>query len=102
MAGYVKVATTQDVAPGRAKMVAAGGRQIALFNVDGSFHAIDGICPHRGAPLSDGEIDGTRVTCPWHGATFDVTTGAVLCPPASRGVARYSVRITGDDVEVEL
>jgi nitrite reductase/ring-hydroxylating ferredoxin subunit len=102
MSEFVKVATTEDVAPGRAKMVAAGGRQIALFNVDGAFHAIDGICPHRGAPLSDGEIAGNNVTCPWHGATFDVTTGAVLCPPASKGVARYNVRVAGNDVEVEV
>jgi nitrite reductase/ring-hydroxylating ferredoxin subunit len=102
MADYVKVAASQDVPPGRAKMIEAGGRQIALFNVDGAFHAIDGICPHRGAPLSDGEVDGTSVTCPWHGATFDLTTGAVLCPPASKGVTRYNVRLTGNDVEIEL
>jgi nitrite reductase (NADH) small subunit len=102
MSRYMKVATTQDVAPGRAKMVEADGKCLALFNVDGAFHAIDGVCPHRGAPLSDGEIAGTQVTCPWHGATFDVTTGAVLGPPASREVARYNVRVTGADIEVEI
>lgn len=102
MAGFVRVASTQEIAPGGARMVEAGGRSIALFNIDGTFHAIDGICPHRGAPLSDGEITGTQVTCPWHGATFDLTTGAVVCPPASRGVTRYNVRVSGADVEIEI
>src|SRR5437867_12604628 len=102
MAGYVKVATTQDVAPGRCRMVEVAGRKIALFNVDGSFHAIDDTCAHRGGPLSQGDLAGKEVTCPWHGATFDVTTGAVLGPPAAQGVARYNVKVTGSDVEVEV
>jgi nitrite reductase (NADH) small subunit len=53
----------------------AGDRIVALFNVEGKFYALDGICPHQGGPLGKGFLDGCIVTCPWHGFQFDVTTG---------------------------
>jgi 3-phenylpropionate/trans-cinnamate dioxygenase ferredoxin component len=102
MAGFVKVAKTDEVAPGQGKMVEVSGKKIALFNVEGSFHAIDDTCTHRGGPLSEGSLDGKEVTCPFHGARFDVTTGGVLGPPAPQGVARYNVRVEGSDIEVEV
>jgi len=102
MPGYVKVASTSEVTPGQAKMVEVEGKKIALFNVDGSIYAIDDTCTHRGGPLSKGVLEGKQVTCPWHGATFDVTTGDVLDPPAPNGVARYNVRLEGSNIEVEV
>ena len=102
MAGCVKVAKSSDITPGQGKMVEVNGKKIALFNVAGSFYAIDDTCTHRGGPLSEGVLEGKKVTCPWHGATFDVTTGEVLGPPAPQGVARYDARVEGDDVEVEV
>ena len=57
---------------------------------------------HRGGPLSEGEIEGEQVTCPWHGALFNIKTGEVLGPPARTGVASYSVRVEGTDIEVEV
>lgn len=102
MADFVKVAKTDEIVPGQGKMIEVGGKKIALFNVEGSFHAIDDTCTHRGGPLSEGSLDGNEVTCPFHGARFDVTTGGVLGPPASQGVARYNVRVEGGDIEVEV
>ena len=102
MPEFVKVATTDEIAPGHAKLIEAGGKKIALFNVAGSFYAIDNSCTHVGGPLCEGELDGAEVTCPWHGATFDVTSGAVLGPPAGAPVSRYNVRIEGSDVAVEV
>ena len=102
MAGFVKVAKADEIAPGQGKMVEVNGKKIALFNVEGSFYAIDDTCTHRGGPLSEGVLEGDQVTCPWHGATYDVTTGEVLGPPAPRGVARYNVRVEGSNVEVEI
>jgi nitrite reductase (NADH) small subunit len=101
MPEFVKVAKTSDIAPGQAKAVDVGARRIALFNVEGTYHAIDDTCTHRGGPLSEGMIVGNEVTCPWHGAVFDVTTGSVLGAPAPRDVARYNVRVEGADIEVE-
>ena len=77
-------------------------KKIALFNVEGSLHAIDDTCTHRGGPLSEGMLVGNEVTCPWHGAVFDVTTGDVVGPPAPSSVTSYRVRIEDDDVEVEI
>lgn len=102
MAGFVKVATTGDLAPGQGKMVEVNGKKIALFNLEGSFYAIDDTCTHRGGPLSEGEIEGEQVTCPLHGATYNIKSGEVLGPPAPKGVARYNVRVAGTDIEVEV
>ena len=102
MGRIVKVAETKDVPPGTAVAVDLEGRAVALFNVNGRFYAIDGTCTHRGGPLSEGELGGTVVTCPLHGARFDVTTGEVLGPPAARGVGRYDVRVEGEDVKIEI
>ena len=102
MAGFVKVAKTGDVALGSAKMVEVGGKKIAIFNVDGKYYAIDNTCTHRGGPLAEGALEGKEVTCPWHGAVFDVTTGEVLGPPAPKPVSRYEVRVSGKDIEVEV
>lgn len=98
----VKVAQVGDVAPGTGKLVEADGHSIALFNVNGSFHAIDNTCTHVGGPLAEGELAGEMVTCPWHGATFNVKTGAVHSPPARQNVRTFPVRVEGDDVLVQI
>jgi len=102
MAEFMKVAKTSDITPGEAKAVDVGARRIAIFNIEGTYHAIADTCTHRGGPLSEGTVVGTEVTCPWHGAVFDVTTGSVLGAPAPRDVAHYAARVKGDDIEVEL
>ncbi len=101
MGQLIKVAETKDVPPGTAKAVDVEGRAVALFNVDGTYYAIDDTCTHRGGPLSEGAVEGAVVTCPWHGATFDVTTGNVLGPPAAEGVAHYNVQVEGSHIKVE-
>ena len=102
MPEYVKVAQASELEPNRGKLVEVQGKKFALFNVDGKFYAIDNTCTHRGGPLSEGELKGDEVTCPWHGSRFNVKTGSVLTPPARQGVKTFPVRVTGDDVEVEI
>jgi len=102
MAAFVRVATTSELVPGQAKKVEVDGKTIALFNLEGTYHAIDDTCTHRGGPLSEGDVEGHVVTCPWHGAKFNVTSGEVLGPPARAGVASYPTRVSGPDIEVEL
>jgi nitrite reductase (NADH) small subunit len=102
MAKRIKVARIADLAPGSGTTVDVEGQRIALFNVHGTYYAIDDTCPHRGGPLGEGELDGAIVTCPWHGATFDVQTGAVTGPPARNGVRSFPVCVEGEDVLVEI
>jgi nitrite reductase/ring-hydroxylating ferredoxin subunit len=102
MGEFVKVAGAGEIAPGKSKAVDVGARRIALFNIAGTFYAIEDTCTHRGGPLSEGVVVGAEVTCPWHGAVFDVTSGSVLGAPAPRDVAHYAVRVEGEDIEIEL
>ena len=102
MAKTVKVAQTSDLAPGTSKVVQGDGHSIGLFNVEGTFYAIDNTCTHRGGPLGEGELSGETVECPWHGAHFNVKTGAVTRPPAPAGVRSFPVKIEGNDVLVEV
>ena len=102
MAQFIKAATTDDLADQQAKLVELEGQKIALFRVGETFYALSDTCTHRGGPLSEGTVEGTEVTCPWHGAKFDIGTGAVLGPPARQGVKSYPVRVTGLDIEIEV
>lgn len=98
----VKVAAVGDIAPGTGMVVEAAGRTLALFNLNGTFYALDNKCTHMGGPLGEGDVDGNVVTCPWHGSKFDITTGAVVGPPARRPVAALRVSIEKGEVMVEV
>ena len=102
MAQFIRIVSADDLAPGKAKCVEVAGKTLALFNLDGTFYAIDNTCTHRGGPLSEGELEGNEVTCPWHGGIFNVTTGAVVGGPPPSNVASYPVRVHGADIEVEV
>jgi nitrite reductase (NADH) small subunit len=96
----VKIAEIKQVPRGTGKVIHVGGRAIALFNINGAFYALDNVCTHRGGPLGEGKVDGTVVTCPWHGNRFDVTTGQVIT--GTLPVTAYAVHTDGDDVLIEL
>ena len=102
MAPFVKVALLADVPPGQAKAVEAQGKEVALFNVGGTLYALDNICPHAGGPLAQGTVQGEQVECPWHGACFNLKTGASSSPLAADGVGAYPVRVNGSDIEIEV
>jgi nitrite reductase (NADH) small subunit len=101
MAQWHRVAAVAEIPPGSAREVTAGDRVIALFNVDGTLYALDGICPHAGGPLGEGTLQGPVVTCPWHGWQFDVTTGR-HCLNSRIEHSRFPLKIEGNDVYVEL
>ena len=65
----------EDCRAGGSREIVVGEQVVALFNIDGSFFALDGVCPHQGGPLGEGELAGCIITCPWHGWQFDVRTG---------------------------
>ena len=101
MAGFVKVCKKGDLAAGSGKTVDVNGKAVAVFNVEGTFYAIDDTCVHRGGPLGEGEVDGKIVACPWHGWRYDVTTGVNQLNPAVT-VSKYEVKVEGDDVLVSV
>ncbi len=76
-ADFVRVARAADVAPGQAVTVTVGGRELALFHLEGRFYACENACPHQGGPLCEGWTQGASVTCPWHAWTFDLETGTL-------------------------
>ncbi len=101
MPGFVKVATLDQIPSGSAKEFEHEGRIYAVFHIDGHLYAIDGICPHQGGPLADGPVDGTIVTCPWHGWQFDVCTGKTTLNGKLKQPV-YEVKVEGQDVLVNV
>jgi nitrite reductase/ring-hydroxylating ferredoxin subunit len=101
MPRFVKLATLAEIPPGSAKEIEFEGRVYALFNTAGVISAIDGICPHQGGPLAEGMVEGTTVTCPWHGWQIDVRSGKTpLGPKVTQTV--YEVKIEDQDVLVSV
>ena len=101
MSGFEVVALVEEVPPGTGRAVEVEGRAVALFNVDGTFYAIDGTCLHRGGPVGEGDLEDEIVTCPWHGWQYDVTTGRNMMDP-DIGLAQYEVEIENGVVKVAL
>lgn len=97
-----RILSTSDLPPGQARRVEVVGKTLAVFNVNGEFHAIDDTCTHDGGPLSEGTVSDGCVTCPWHGAEFDVRTGEALTPPAVENVRHYPVTASGADLAVDV
>lgn len=96
-----RAAAVEEIPAGTGKELVLGDRIVALYNVDGEFYAIDGVCPHAGGPLGKGMLRKNVVTCPWHGWQFDVTTGR-HCLTAHIQAKKYDVVVEGDEVFVEL
>ncbi|HEV2301553.1 MAG TPA: non-heme iron oxygenase ferredoxin subunit [Stellaceae bacterium] len=99
---WVHAARRADLAEGEVLGVEIAGRQIALYDCDGTLYATDNICTHAYARLSDGWLDGTAIECPLHAARFDVRTGKVLAPPATEDLRTYPVRVRDGDIEIRL
>jgi nitrite reductase (NADH) small subunit len=101
MPTWTQLARVSDVPLGAAQEHVANGRIIALFNVNGTFYALDGVCPHQGGPLGRGQLEGCVVTCPWHGWQFDVTSGQHQLNPKIVQ-PRFDVRVEGEWILVDL
>lgn len=99
--GWVRVAAVEEIGAGEGRVVEAGGRTLAVFNVNGAYYAIDNLCSHRGGPLGEGDLEGTVVSCPWHAWRWDVTSGANVNNPAVR-VACFPARVQDGAVFVRV
>lgn len=96
-----RAAAVAEIAPGTSHELVVAGKIIALYNVEGQFYAVDGVCPHAGGPLGKGMLRKNIVTCPWHGWQFDVTTGR-HCLTAHIKAAKYEVSVQGDDLFIDI
>ena len=99
---WVKVADLSDCPPGSLLEVEAEQELIVLANIDGDLYALQNRCSHQDLPLSDGELDGDRLECLYHGARFDVCTGRAVGLPAIKPVPVYDVRIRGQEIYVQI
>ena len=78
MSEFIRVADAAALPPGERLVASLGRYDVAVFNVDDEFFALENACPHQGGPMVDGWIEGTNVTCPWHAWCFDLRTGKMM------------------------
>jgi nitrite reductase (NADH) small subunit len=95
--GFQSVARVEDIPPGQSKVVMVNNRAIALFNVDGQYHAIYNVCPHEGGPLNEGRLKGFVVSCPWHDLAFDIRNGQGI-DGGGYCIGSYEVRVEGEEI----
>jgi nitrite reductase (NADH) small subunit len=98
---FERAAEQDEIPTGQIREFQVAGKAIAIANVDGKLFAINSVCLHHGGPLGEGELDGSVVSCPWHGWQYDVTTGKLTQQPDT-GVECYPVELRGSDVFVDL
>jgi nitrite reductase/ring-hydroxylating ferredoxin subunit len=96
------VASLDEVPAGQPKLVELDGTRIVLARVGSAVYACGDVCAHRGGPLSEGKLTGTRLACPWHGWMYDVRTGQCVFPGRGTAIPSYPVRLEADQVLVEL
>ena len=99
MSEFELIGKATDIQPGEGQSYTVGERIIGVFNVDGDFFAINDLCPHMGASLSAGFLDGCQVACPWHAWRFSVTEGTWCDNPKLR-IETFETRVEGDDLYV--
>ncbi len=105
MSDWVNVSRLAEFPAGKRRVVEVDGVRIAVFHLDDGFYAIEDVCSHDGGELASGELVGNKlvgyeITCPRHGARFNLKTGAVTAPPAYEAVAVLPVRIDGEWLQV--
>ena len=101
--GKIIACKTAELESGNMKKITVDGKEIVMANVDGNYFACDDTCTHAGASLSEGTIDNSIITCGWHGAQFDCTTGSLAKFPAKiNDLGTYTVTIESDDVFIEV
>jgi nitrite reductase/ring-hydroxylating ferredoxin subunit len=102
MPRFVEVTKKSEIPENGAISVEVQGKRLALVNIRGDIYALDDDCPHEGGPLSEGQIVGEEIECPWHSSHFNIRTGRVTMDPATEDLTTYRVRVVGDAVEVEI
>ena len=97
MPSFVRVASPEALRPGTSRAVVVGRYEIALFNVEGEYYALENACPHQGSPIVDGFVEGRTITCPWHAWCFDLRTGSLTLGQFAT-IPRFEVRVEQDGI----
>lgn len=100
-AGFHRVGSVNGLENGARLTASIGDTPVAVFVLNGSYIAIRDSCPHAGGPLHEGELEGTILTCPWHGLGYDINSGECQDDPCLN-LVRYDVRIEGEDILVRI
>jgi len=100
MSDWITVAKQGEIAPGAFRVLDLDGTAVAVFNIAGSYYAIEDVCTHDGGDLTSGGLEGDQVICPRHGARFCVRTGEALSPPAYEPTAVFPVRVEQGEIQV--
>lgn len=98
---FVKVSTLAEVQPGTSKTCMVNGKEVGIYNVEGKIYACENTCFHQGAPLADGRLDGTVITCPWHSWKYDITNGKCTRDD-SITIKTYQVKVEDDNILVQI
>ena len=98
----IKTLKTSDLSLNSSKVINLGDKQIALFNHEGEYYALDDMCSHAEASLSEGDVYDCKVECPLHGAEFDLKTGDAVTLPATKPVNKYKVNVEDDYIFLEM
>ena len=101
MSDWVNVGSVEEIPPGTHKVIDVDDVMVAVFNIEGQFYAIEDVCTHDGGILTGGPIAGCIITCPRHGATFDVRSGEALTAPAYEPTASFPVRVEDGMIQVK-
>jgi len=100
--GKVVIGKTSEIPPGKSLEITVEGKEILVTNVNGNYYAMDDTCTHSGASLADSKLNGSIVTCDWHGAQFDCKTGKLEKFPAKiNDLKSYTVIIESDEIFIE-
>lgn len=94
------VASVDEIEDGGRKSIVVDDSPVLLIRIGDDFYAIDDVCTHDGQPMTEGPINGCEITCPRHGARFDIKTGKALCMPAFEPVETYNVEVRDGQVYV--
>jgi 3-phenylpropionate/trans-cinnamate dioxygenase ferredoxin subunit len=99
---FLTVAEANELGSGERKLIEIDGKPIVVFNIAGEYFAIDDVCSHDGGPVGEGEVTGTEIECPRHGARFDLRSGKALSLPAVVDIPAYPVRVEGNEIQIGL
>jgi nitrite reductase (NADH) small subunit/3-phenylpropionate/trans-cinnamate dioxygenase ferredoxin subunit len=103
MSEFQTVARIGDIPLNEGRSYVVSGRMVGVFHVDDGYYAINDICPHMGASLAAGPVEGMAVMCPWHAWRFSICDGSWLDAPKSKvRTETYEVRIAGDEIQVRI